>query len=88
MDNVVNAFALLLIFVFDPLAVSLVVAYNRLHLLNVSTKVVTLKEENEKKSNEPLDKQGEEVLDLDEEIEEVQEPSAFPTGLGRDYRPD
>ena len=88
MDQVVNAFALLIVFVFDPLAVSLVVAYNRLHLQNVPTKMVTLKEENEKKSNEPLDKQGEDVLDLNEEIEEVQEPSAFPTGLGRDYRPD
>jgi hypothetical protein len=88
MDQVVNAFALLIVFVFDPLAVSLVVAYNRLHLQNVPTKMITLKEENEKKSNEPLDKQGEDVLDLNEEIEEVQEPSAFPTGLGRDYRPD
>ena len=88
MDQVVNAFVLLIVFVFDPLAVSLVVAYNRLHLQNVPTKMVTLKEENEKKSNEPLDKQGEDVLDLNEEIEEVQEPSAFPTGLGRDYRPD
>ena len=88
MDRVVNAFALLLIFVFDPLAVSLVVAYNRLHLLNVSTKVVTLKEENEKKSNEPLDKQGADVLDYIENIDEVKKPSTFPTGLGRDYRPD
>ena len=88
MDSVVNAFALLIVFVFDPLAVSLVVAYNRLHLREYEQWTIY---EDKKKINEPLDKQGEEVLDLDEEIEEVQEvqeSTAFPTGLGRDYRPD
>ena len=88
MDRVVNAFALLIVFVFDPLAVSLVVAYNRLHLREYELWTIY---EDKKKINEPLDKQGEEVLDLDEEIEEVQEvqeSTAFPTGLGRDYRPD
>ena len=88
MDLVVNAFALLIVFVFDPLAVSLVVAYNRLHLREYEQWTIY---EDKKKINEPLDKQGEEVLDLDEEIEEVQEvqeSTAFPTGLGRDYRPD
>ena len=33
MDKVVNIFALLIVFVFDPLAVSLVVGYNRLSML-------------------------------------------------------
>ena len=91
MDRVVNAFALLLIFVFDPLAVSLVVAYNRLHLLEAPSKKVKIKEENEKKSDEPLDKQGEDVLDLDEEIEETDDtPEHLKgfTGLVRDYRPE
>ena len=84
MDSVVNAFALLLIFVFDPLAVSLVVAYNRLHLLEAPSK-------DEKKSTEPLDKPGQEVLDLDEEIEEEDDTPEHiknHVGLARDARPD
>ena len=90
MDQVVNAFALLLIFVFDPLAVSLVVAYNRLHLLEAPSKKVKIKEKDEKKSNEPLDKPGQDVLDLDEEIEETDDtPEHLKgfSGLVRDYRP-
>ena len=90
MDQVVNIYALLLIFVFDPLAVSLVVAYNRLHLLEVSSKKVKIKEKDEKKSNEPLDKPGQDVLDLDEEIEETDDtPEHLKgfVGLVRDYRP-
>ena len=71
MDQVVNAFALLIIFVFDPLAVSLVVAYNRLHLLEAPSKTVKIKEKDEKNSNEPLDNAGQDVLDLKEEIKEV-----------------
>ena len=43
MDSVVNVFALLIVFVFDPLAVALVVGYNRLALMK---KVV--KDENKK----------------------------------------
>ncbi len=81
MDRVVNAFALLIVFVFDPLAVSLVVAYNRLHLREYELWTIY---EDKKKINEPLDKQGEEVLDLDEEIEEP----IVSAGLGRDQRPD
>ena len=81
MDRVVNAFALLIVFVFDPLAVSLVVAYNRLHLREYELWTIY---EDKKKINEPLDKQGEEVLDLDEEIEET----VVSAGLGRDQRPD
>ena len=90
MDQVVNIYALLLIFVFDPLAVSLVVAYNRLHLLEASSKKVKIKEKDEKKSNEPLDKPGQDVLDLDEEIEETDDtPEHLKgfVGLVRDYRP-
>ncbi len=81
MDRVVNAFALLIVFVFDPLAVSLVVAYNRLHLREYELWTIY---EDKKKINEPLDKRGEEVLDLDEEIEEP----IVSAGLGRDQRPD
>ena len=91
MDQVVNIYALLLIFVFDPLAVSLVVAYNRLHLLEVSSKKVKIKEKDEKKSNEPLDKPGQDVLDLDEEIEETDDTPEHLKGfmgLVRDYRPE
>ena len=89
MDQVVNIYALLLIFVFDPLSVSLVVAYNRLHLLEVSSKKVKIKEENEKKSNEPLDKPGQDVLDLNEEINESDISRDKPgyVGLVRDHRP-
>ena len=82
-DQVVNVFALLLIFVFDPLAVCLVVAYNRLHLLEAPSK-------DEKKSSEPLDKPGQDVLDLDEEIKETEDtPEHLKgfSGLVRDYRP-
>ena len=43
MDSVVNVFALLIVFVFDPLAVALIVGYNRLALMK---KVV--KDENKK----------------------------------------
>ena len=91
MDQVVNAFALLIIFVFDPLAVSLVVAYNRLHLLETSSKTVKIKEKDEKNSNEPLDNAGQDVLDLKEEIKEVDDsPEHLKgfSGLVRDYRPD
>ena len=90
MDQVVNAFALLIVFVFDPLAVSLVVAYNRLHLREYELWTIY---EDKKKVNEPLDKQGEEVLDLNEEIEEPESVDGVPehlkrySGLVRDYRP-
>ena len=89
MDQVVNIYALLLIFVFDPLAVSLVVAYNRLHLLEASSKKVKIKEKDEKKSNEPLDKPGQDVLDLNEEINEPDVSRDKPgyVGLVRDHRP-
>ena len=88
MDQVVNAFALLIVFVFDPLAVSLVVAYNRLHLREYEQWTIY---EDKKKINEPLDKQGEEVLDLDEEIEEEDDTPEHiknHVGLARDARPD
>ena len=78
MDRVVNAFALLIVFVFDPLAVSLVVAYNRLHLLNIKPK-------DEENIDEPLDKGGDDVLDYTENINETPPTGA---GLGRDQRPD
>ena len=78
MDSVVNAFALLIVFVFDPLAVSLVVAYNRLHLLNIKPK-------DEENIDEPLDKGGDDVLDYTENINETPPTGA---GLGRDQRPD
>ena len=73
---------------FDPLAVSLVVAYNRLHLREYELWTIY---EDKKKINEPLDKQGEEVLDLDEEIKEVDDTPEHlrgHVGLVRDYRPD
>jgi hypothetical protein len=83
MDSVVNIYALLLIFVFDPLAVSLIVAYNRLHLLEAPSKKVKIKEKDEKKFNEPLDKPGQDVLDLDEEIKEVDDlPEHLKRGVG------
>ncbi len=82
----------MIVFVFDPLAVSLVVAYNRLHLREYERWTIY---EDKKKINEPLDKQGEEVLDYTEDINETpneDRAGAYNdpaySGIVRDYRPE
>lgn len=45
MDKVVNIFALLIVFVFDPLAVTLIVAYNKMSMEHKKTATVVNKED-------------------------------------------
>lgn len=85
MDKVVNIFALLIVFVFDPLAVSLVIGYNRLSLMKTTVKdekkyeIYKDVEENYTKEqvtnqivteeSEPLDNTEEDVLYLESKPE-------------------
>jgi hypothetical protein len=74
MDKVVNIFALLIVFVFDPLAVSLVVGYNRLAMLGRVVKdEKKYKIYNEVEESEPTTEETIEILvdDAEEWIENV-----------------
>lgn len=87
MDRVVNLFALLIVFVFDPLAVALIVGYNRLALKHTivkdEKKYEIYKEVEEVTVNETqdLDNDDEDVLYLEDDVEEEQGKNRW--GLGR-----
>ena len=72
MGNIVNWFILLLIFVFDPLAVMLIIAANKLMLLENKDNVIKVIEKKEPIKTEKLDI-IEEPVNIPEEVEVVVE---------------